>query len=52
MGDLTEDGLPLNSPLYLFPTDEALVPLKQWAEEHGLSSSAAAAPSISTGALR
>ena len=40
MGDLTDDRLPLNSPLYLFPTKDAHVPLKGWAEEHGLSSRA------------
>lgn len=40
MGDLTDDGLPLNSPLYLFPTDDAHVPLKAWAEERGLISRA------------
>ena len=40
MGDLTDDRLPLNSPLYLFPTSDAHVPLKGWAEERGLSSRA------------
>jgi hypothetical protein len=33
MGDLSEDGMPLNSPLYLFPQTEEQVPLKAWAEE-------------------
>ena len=35
MGDQTTDvydGLPRNSPLYLFPTEEAHVPLKAWAD--------------------
>jgi hypothetical protein len=38
MGDLTDDRLPLNSPLYLFPTEDAHVPLKGFAEQRGLSS--------------
>ena len=38
MGDLTDDGLPLTSPLYLFPTDDAHVPLKGWAEARGMTS--------------
>ena len=35
MGDLSEDGLPRNSPLYLFPQNDEQVPLKTWAEAHG-----------------
>ena len=44
MGDLTDDGMPLNSPLYLFPTDDAHVPLKAWAEERGMTSRAISVP--------
>lgn len=32
IGDGEDDGLPRNSPLYLFPTKDTHVPLKAWAE--------------------